>query len=348
MILKTYIPLIYRPIIPKLLEIEFPTEQIASCNTCTLCRSKQSPYISTKCCWYHPHLPNFLLGAILTDKEASFALGKNRLRAQIKAHAGVTPYSIIPPTNYFRLRKETEGQEYWSHSHKLIESLRCPYYENDSCTLYKYRENVCVTFYCSSIGGATGQAFWKNVKRYLKMAETTLAQYAMLQLGWSPAKIKTEAVTTTDFNLEDEQGNINEENYKKLWGDWAGREEEFYIKCFEIVSKVDAETFKRITGLKREILEAAILDTNNEFIKNVLPEKLILHPDVVSENGEEGFTSLRLGEVSARIPTVISPLICGFNGKRTTVEVFHLGYNVLYNMSEVVDELREKGMLIKA
>ena len=180
------------------------------------------------------------------------------------------------------------------------------------------------------------------------MAETTLAQYAMLQLGWPPAKIKTEVVSTADFNLEDEQGNINEENYKKLWGDWVGREEEFYIKCYETVSKVDAETFKRITGIKREILEAAILDTHKEFLKNVLPEKLLLHPKVISENGEEGYTNLKLGEVSAKIQTVIFPIIRGFNGKRTTVEVFHLGYNVLYNMSEVVDELREKGILIKA
>jgi len=185
------------------------------------------------------------------------------------------------------------------------------------------------------------------VNQYLKMAESDLAQYSMLQLGWPPEKIKTDAMTTSDFKLEDETGQIIEENYSKVWGEWEGREAEFYIRCYEIVSQVDSDTFKKITGVKREILKSAIWETNKEYLENVLPDILILHPETVSKNAEEGQLILSLGETSVKIPALIFPLVRAFNGKRETPEVFHLGYNVIYNMSEIVDNLREKGILIK-
>ncbi|GGZ75033.1 hypothetical protein [Algibacter mikhailovii] len=344
--LKAKIPSIYHAISPEVLDIEIPAETIATCDACNHCRSPQSPRINTKCCDYHPNLPNFLIGYILTDEDESYELGRHRIRDQIKAQAGVTPYGTVPPVPYYQRRIKESNHFVSSGSHELRESLLCPYYDQGRCTVYKYRNSTCVTFYCSSIGGVAGKSFWNKVKTYLELAETTLSQYAMQQLGWPPAQIKTYTVGTMDFNVEDKKGNINKENYGKLWGGWAGREEEFYIKCYEIVSKVDAHTFKQITGLKHEILEVAISDTQKNFIKNMLPEKLVLHPNVNSEKAEEGYTLMSLGEETAKIPLLILPLIRSFNGKRTTLEVYQLGFDVLYNMEEVVDELRKKGMLI--
>lgn len=342
------LPPIYHPLFPELLDLEYPKEAVSTCDNCTLCRSKQSPYVNVKCCSYHPHLANYLIGGILCDNDVFLLGGKNRILGQIKNRIGVTPYGIIPGEKYFERNIELKSQKFWEKPKELLEVQLCPYYDKGSCTVWKYRENLCVTYFCSSIGGNSGKSFWKKINQYLKMAETDLAQYAMLQLGWPPEKIKTHAVTTSDFKLEDEDGKIIEENYAKLWGDWAGREAEFYQKCYEIVSNVNADTFKRITGVKREILEAAIWETNREFLENVLPERMILNPQVEVKNWEEGHLKLSLGEVSAKIPALILPLIRAFNGKRETPEVFHLGYNVIYNMSEVVDELREKGILVKA
>lgn len=346
MILQDKIPSIYHSIFPELLSIEFPEEEIATCNACNLCRSIKSPYINTKCCTYHPHFANFLIGGVLTDDIENLALGRAIITGQIKARAGVTPYGIIPSVPYSIRQKEAEIQEFWSRPHELTESQLCPYYDNGNCTVWKYRENLCITFFCSSIGGNAGQTFWNKLNKYLKMAETSLAQYAMLELGWLPSKIKTEAVSTADFNLEDENGNVNEEKYANLWGEWIGREEDFYAKCFKIVKNIDNNIFKRITGVSREILEAAILDTQQSFMRNILPDYLILNPDIVTENTKENYTHLVLGKVSAEVPTVILPFIRGFNGKRKTADIFHFGYNVLFNMTELVNELREKHMLI--
>lgn len=348
MILKSKIPTLYHSLFPELLDIEFPAEVIATCESCTLCSSVQSPYVTTKCCAYHPHLANYLLGAILTDEDKSLELGKERVRAQITARIGVTPYGIIPSVPYSNLEKIKESQEFWKRPHDLIESLRCPYYNSGHCTIWKYRENLCVTHFCSSVGGSEGKVFWKKVNKYLKMAETTLSQYAMVQLGWPSSKIKTEKVTTADFNIEDEQGIVNDQNYIKLWGEWVGREEEFYKKCYETVRKMDALSFKKITGLNREILDLAIRDTQKNFTLNILPEYLKLHPDIVFNGTKEGYTRVTLGENSAEIPFMMGSIIRGFNGNRKTTEVFRLGYHVLINLSELVDELRTKGILVQA
>jgi hypothetical protein len=348
LILKNKIIPIYHLFLENIIEIEVPEEKIATCSSCTLCRSEQSPYIDTKCCSYYPQLPNFLIGGLLHDNDESLSIGQNKIKLIIQQQKGISPYGLLKPLPYLNTDEKLNSSEFWRRPKELLNAQLCPFYFFGNCSVWKYRENLCMTHFCSSVGGDVGKVFWHKVNQYLKMIETSLAQYAMLQLGWPPAKIKTEKVTTLNFNLEDEEGNINQENYKKLWGNWAGREEEFYLKCYEIVSKLDATTFKRITGLKREILEAAILDTQKDFLKSILPDILILNPEVISETEQEGFTVLICGEVSAKIPALILPLIRAFNGKRTTVEVFQLGFNVLYNMEEIVDELREKNILIKA
>ena len=48
------------------------------------------------------------------------------------------------------------------------------------------------------------------------------------------------------------------------------------------------------------------------------------------------------------IPALIYPLIKAFNGERSTVEVFHLGFNILFNLTSTVDKLRQNNILITA
>ena len=340
------IPAIYHSIFPELLDIEFPEEKIATCATCTLCRSSQSPYIKTKCCAYHPHMANYLLGGVLCDDDIDLASGKERIRAQIVARAGVTPYGIIPSIPFQNRQKIVDSQEFWTRPHELMESQRCPYYDDGRCTVWKYRENLCVTYFCSSIGGTAGNTFWKKLNKYIKMAETSLSQYAMLQLGWPVASIKTGSLTTADFKLEDEDGNVDDTIYSNLWEKWEGKEEEFYRSCYTLIKTIDSATFKSITGISRQILDAAIRDTQQNFIQNIFPDYLLLHPDIVTEKINEGFTRLHAGDVFAEIPSVLFPVIRGFTGKRKTADVFHLGYNVLFSLDNIVVELMEKGMLI--
>lgn len=96
MLLKSKIPSIYHSILPQLLSISIEEEKIATCENCTICRSVQSPYINTKCCTYHPYLVNFLIGAILFDKNEYLISGKEQIYNIISRRVGITPYGFIP------------------------------------------------------------------------------------------------------------------------------------------------------------------------------------------------------------------------------------------------------------
>jgi hypothetical protein len=345
--LRKKIPPIYHSMFPELLDIEVPEEKIATCANCTLCRSHLSPYVNTKCCAYHPHMPNYLLGGVLRDEDPYLAVGKERIVEQIVAKVGVTPYGIIPPLAYQNRQKLVHSHEFWSRPHELLDQQRCPYYDSGNCTVWKYRENLCVTYFCSSLGGASGTRFWRKLNKYIKMAETKLSQYAMLQLGWPVTAIKTDAVSTKDFLLEDENGVVDHFKYSSLWGEWEGKEKEFYLNCYNIVKDTDAATFRTITGLSREILDAAIRIEQHNFSDHVYPDVLLLHPEIVIERKDTGYTTLALGSNVVEVASVLLPIVRGFNGKRTTVEVFHLGYNVLVSIDNLVIDLLAKGMLLQ-
>lgn len=286
------------------------------------------------------------IGGMCSDQDEALVFGQEQIDYRIATRTGITPYGILPSAQYSSVRKNILSKEFWSRLKELLELQLCAFYKSGQCTIRKYREHMCATHFCSSIGGASGTAFWGKVNEYLIMAETALSQYTMQQLGWPPVKIKKNSVTTSDLCLENENGIFVEENYEKLWCKWFGREKEFYIKCYETVKKPDALTFNRITGIQREILERTIIETQKKFKQNVLPDYMILHPEVVIENAGVGKTRLVLDKTSIEVPSVAFTLVKGFNGNRTTVEVFHFGYDVLFNMNDIVEELRNKVMLI--
>jgi Fe-S-cluster containining protein len=290
-------------------------------------------------------MPNYLLGGILADPDPSLTDGKERVYAQITAKAGVTPYGIIPPRPYQERKKVVNSHDFWSRPHELMEQQQCPYYDKGNCTVWDYRENLCVTYFCSSIGGNSGNKFWGKLNKYVKMAETKLAQYAMLRLGWPVNTIKTGAVSTEDFNLEDEQGIVDHGKYSQIWGAWEGREKEFFLSCYNIIKDTDAPTFKAITGLSREILDAGLRVELTNFSEGLFPDYLQLHPELVITTQEDGFSRLSLGGDFLEVASVLLPIVRGFNGHRTTVEVFHLGYNVLVSIDHIVNDLLAKGML---
>lgn len=296
----------------------------------------------------HPRLANYLLGGILADQTGDMAVGQARIRAQIAAKTGVTPYGVIPSLVYQEKEKEYKAHktEFFKGVRALHEAVLCPYYDAGNCSIWKFRENLCVTHFCSSIGGSKGQMFWKKLNDYLIVVEKALSKYTLLQLGWPVEAIDTHATQSKQLNLEDSAGKIDEKKYQELWRDWAGREEALYLACYDIVQGLSLETFQPLLGQDGTILEAAIQTTAQSFQEATIPGHLQLHPDVVMKaSAQSGYQLLQLGDQQAEVPLVLLPLITAFNGQRSTFEVFDLGYRILYNMSELIEELRSKGIL---
>jgi Fe-S-cluster containining protein len=250
---------------------------------------------STKCCTYHPNLPNFLVGAILADDTSEGAEGKRRLEQKIAARTGITPFGVNAPPKYNFLYQNTK--EFFGRAPSML----CPYYVSEGgglCSIWKYRESVCSTYFCKYVAGADGRRFWMSLKSYLTLIEIQLARYATLQIY--PKYIVDEkhpGDSTTRLAPEDlEDGPAPAKNYASWWGTWSGLEKEFYIECHRVISSLTAKDVERIVGLDGEISLTKLQNKHEAMSSSKIPDRLQLNPALSLKWAKDG--SVVLGAYS--------------------------------------------------
>lgn len=101
----------------------------------------------TKCCTYYPSLPNYLVGAILLDKDG-VPEGVRRIESAISSKTTVSPVGIFPSRKYLALYFKSSSATFGRS-----ESLMCPYFEQPTglCTIWKHRESVCSTYFVNML-----------------------------------------------------------------------------------------------------------------------------------------------------------------------------------------------------
>ena len=240
---------IYGQLFPELFDRPEVTETRATCDTCSMCDHGQTAPVEmeyfnpdTKCCTYHPTLPNYLVGAILADTSDELAEGRKRIREKIAARVGVTPQFVAAPRKYAVLYNAARGQGFFGRT----DSMLCPYFDKENggrCTVWKYRESVCSTYFCKYTAGKPGWEFWDTFKAYLSHVERTLAQFAASVVDRKVSEPTLERGLMTREDLEDRAPKVD--SYFSWWGGWVGREEEFYILCYKRVLALPKEDFVR-------------------------------------------------------------------------------------------------------
>jgi hypothetical protein len=185
---------------------------------------------STKCCTFHPQIPNYLVGALLADDDPALAVGKERMRARIATRSRVTPRWVAPSRReraiYRAARHEAFGRS---------ESLLCPYFDAGACTVWPYRESNCSTFFCKHESGEDGRQVWRTLRGYLDSLEKVLSQNVATAID--PALVEPSSQMTLD---DLEQRPPSNEVYASWWQGWVGREEEFYRACAARVAELSA------------------------------------------------------------------------------------------------------------
>lgn len=340
--LVTKLPTLYQSFFPRFIDLEFPEEKLATCDNCNLCQSPQSPYINTKCCNYYPHFANYLVGGILQDTRSAMKEGQKRVRTLINSKSGVTPYGIIPPNWYKEATKKKEINE---KNRRLTtqenDELLCPYFDHGNCTVWDYRENLCSTYFCNSVGGKSGKNFWKKTNEYLKMAENSLSLHALHQLGFPAAHPKT--VHIEHRNFEDDV--FETDKYVELWQKWAGKEEQFYIASYELIATLDEAKFRSICGYKHDILEDGITELLTKFKNNLIPDVLVFNPDTKVEQLNAAEIRLCVGDNKMIVSPIIYAHIQKLDGKTTTKDLIDLGFKLVINLEKIIDELRAKNII---
>lgn len=272
------LPDIYGAILPEALARPVPDESLATCASCAMC--PESPRKNTivfredvKCCSWHPTLANYLVGGLLSDPRAGLEEGRRRIRAKIERREGVLPRWVHAPIKSRLLHAAGRAAAFGRS-----EVLRCPYFNRDSggCTIWAWRESVCSTFFCKYDHGAHGQTFWRRVKRYLDGAEAALAAYAVREVaGADLGGLPPGRRWLTHEELEDQPP--AETDYVTWWGEWAGREVDFYKRCYVAVMGLDRAAAGELLAHLQPRLDD-VLSAHAELEHPTVPTRLTVNP----------------------------------------------------------------------
>jgi hypothetical protein len=298
------LPALYRKWVDQIVGEDIYTEPRATCEDCAMCKAVQPPasqdqYFNpnVKCCSYYPPLPNFLIGAIISDDDPSLSEVKGDFLERIMKFL-ITPLGLLAPQMVHLYNVFKPFGQY--------EHLLCPFFLNHSgglCGIWKYRNSVCSTYFCKHERGGVGWLFWRRLALMLLSVEKSLANYCAEQF---PVIIPENA------------SDIRE----KTWGNWTFREAEFFQNCWNIVEPLNWDDVVKIGGAH---LESRLNEFKKQFKvvqSKVLPEILKINYQFRYEEVAEGLSRVwgysKYNPID--LPTKIVQLLVYFDG-RTITEV---------------------------
>lgn len=276
--LRDVLPPVYRNLLPAAFDRPVPDEVRATCHDCAMCGDDRphenvsfSP--STKCCTFHPQLPNYLVGALFEDPSPELEPGRARMRARIASRSRVTPRWVAPSRKVRAIYRSARHAAFGRS-----ETLLCPYYDDGACTVWRYRESYCSTFFCKHEAGHDGRELWREVRGLLDDVERSLARHLAAKLA---PELTEPAPHMTLEELEDQPP--HPDDYAAWWGDWQGREEELYRACARELAEMGPADLEAVlvAGARRRL---PLLAARQEAcLSSALPPALVLAPHVRAE-----------------------------------------------------------------
>jgi hypothetical protein len=277
-----------------------PVESHATCDRCAMCapvgtHDAAGGYFfepSIKCCTYLPVIPNFLAGQILSDEGADLAHGRATMNQRIAAGVAVTPFGLgIPPRYQLLYRNATD---FFGRA----SGLQCPHYVEDGgrCGIWRHRDATCATWFCKHERGATGQTFWLAMRDLLTAVEHDLARWCVLTLVEDERVLA--ALAGADpladrLDADAVDGRPNPETYRSWWGDWTGREREFFVQAGRLVEGLHWNHVLEICGPDVRIRSAAVEVAHRRLLDPGFPHVLRLGRHEIVRRAADGSTLLR-------------------------------------------------------
>jgi hypothetical protein len=241
-----------------------PAESEATCSDCAMlsgergtARPAAAPFFNpdTKCCTYLPVLPNFLVGRMLADDSPEFARGRVTLEARLTARIAVSPAGIGRSATY-DLLYVTRGKSLFGRAR----SMRCPHYIDEGggqCGIWRHRAAVCATWFCKYARGAVGQRFWQALHRLLSAVEGELSVWCARQLG-----------------VDADRAGVADDEPRRVFGDWSGREREFFQECARLVEALHWREVERICGPEVGALTTLAREAFDSLRSRAIPRRL--------------------------------------------------------------------------
>jgi len=264
-----------------------PKERIATCQSCAMV--KGAPENDTqshggqhafradlKCCTFSPMLSNFQVGAILADSSAISQHARQVVRDRIARRVGVSPLGITPLPGYSALYDLASSRVFGRSP-----DLRCEYYTSEilggGCSIWNHRNSVCATWFCKHNRGKRGRDFWNAVRLFLHDAEESMALLCATRLGVGP-QVLTALDERRDFRstiAAQLDAPVASRGYAERWGEWVGREEEFFDQAWQVQSRTGYEDLLSAGGVR---LSARLTDMNAAYqalLHNTIPRRIV-------------------------------------------------------------------------
>jgi len=322
------------PWLPAFFEKPVPIEKRATCSSCAMCdkpgdtraKSPHNHYNpATKCCTFQPSLPNFLVGALLSDARPELAEGQARMRAAIARQHGVSPAGVFAPPLFWLIYQD--AKDFFGQA----ESQLCPFYDDGDCTVWAMREAVCSTYFCKFERGQEGKDFWVGVRDYLIGLTDGVARQVALDLGMKSASLVWQNASVTAAELDKKL--LPDAEYQRRWGSYAGREEAFFIAAYERACKVDPVSAHALGGAHAQGALRMVEERYERLVHTAPPARLKRNPELTvlpdSQGGHivEGYSA---SDASRLGPDLLGALDA-FDGRP---------------LAEVQSSLREEGKAV--
>lgn len=309
------------------------SERRATCGDCIMCAGVErsgthvtfSPDV--KCCSYVPHLANFLVGSSLGGP------GRASVTARITRRAGVTPLGL--GLSYADLRRMAGAQPHFGRSSAVV----CPHFveKTQGCGIWQTRNAVCSTWFCKHERGAVSQRFWHAVRDLLIAAEERVARDS-LSLGGLPDEQvsavlahragvrETVAVVNSGEKLSESLPDDESADwYAQMWGQWDGREEEWFLRTSELVAAMSADDLAARMA-ENDHLAQAVRDRWDDLNRHEPPDGLLFSPGPGSDATHD---VLRLVGYSPFDPLVLPA--------KLLTDLHHLDGRPIAQVREVID-----------
>lgn len=286
------LPPLYDGWITELVGGGIPRESRATCDDCAMWakpgEAPPPPGSQTfffdpiiKCCTWIPTLQNFLVGRILGDSDPGAQFGRATVEKRIADGIGVSPLGLTQPPVFSLLYKNS------SQAFGRSRSLKCPHYieEGGRCGVWRNRNSTCATWFCKHTRGAAGFRFWReSLHRLLQIVEQSLAHWCLLELKVSDRTLRHLADTEGwVFGAEAVTGDaldnrVDRKAYALLWGEWLGREREFFRRCAELVSPLAWEEVLALSGPEARVYARLTQEAYGRLLSEEVPSPLKVGP----------------------------------------------------------------------
>ena len=259
---------LYRDWVSQLLAGPLPAETKATCDNCAMLpQPTTGPGAivfnpDTRCCTYEPALPNYRVGLILSDENADLADGRRTVEERMRTPSLTTPWGLhVSTTRFNRLYK------YRANGFGRDATVTCPHFIEGRCGIWRHSPSRCSTWFCKHDRGATGWYFWNELDQLLREIDKGIGLWCAAELQIDARRLEALLQGPGTLDAEAEPG-----RHLGLWGDWVGREAEFYKACAERVQSLGWDDLVRICGTSLVDHSKLVLAAYTAVTSQAIPE----------------------------------------------------------------------------